>query len=159
MTFRSSMASTRACMRGSCAGRSGVWERIFAELVADKKNFYLMLDSTIVRAHQQAAAGRKKGLRRSGSGAFPRRSELEDPPAGRRERPSGRLPHHRRAGCRVCPGHPAAGRQRNCIERCFYQLKQFRRFSTRYCRTIQAFTATTAIACASIRLQLYLDTI
>ena len=41
--------------------RSGVWERIFADLVRDKKNFYLMLDSTIVRAHQQAAAGRKKG--------------------------------------------------------------------------------------------------
>ena len=41
--------------------RSGVWERIFADLVRDKKNFYRMLDSTIVRAHQQAAAGRKKG--------------------------------------------------------------------------------------------------
>ena len=41
--------------------RSGVWERIFADLVRDKKNQYLMLDSTIVRAHQQAAAGRKKG--------------------------------------------------------------------------------------------------
>ncbi len=32
--------------------RSGVWEGIFADLVADKKNFCLMLDSTIVRAHQ-----------------------------------------------------------------------------------------------------------
>ena len=32
--------------------RVGVWERIFAYLV----------DSTIVRAHQQAAAGRKKGV-------------------------------------------------------------------------------------------------
>ena len=41
--------------------RSGVWERIFADLVADKKNQYLMIDSTIVRAHQQAATGRKKG--------------------------------------------------------------------------------------------------
>jgi putative transposase len=30
-------------------------------LVKDKKNLYLMLDSTIVRAHQQAATGRKKG--------------------------------------------------------------------------------------------------
>ena len=45
--------------------RSGVWERIFADLVRDKKNFYLMLDSTIVRAHQQAAAGRKKGARKT----------------------------------------------------------------------------------------------
>ena len=41
--------------------RAGVWERIFADLVRDKKNPYLMLDSTIVRAHQQAATGRKKG--------------------------------------------------------------------------------------------------
>ena len=41
--------------------RSGVWERIFDDLVKDKKNQYLMIDSTIVRAHQQAATGRKKG--------------------------------------------------------------------------------------------------
>ena len=40
---------------------SGVWDRIFAELVKDRKNQYLMIDSTIVRAHQQAATGRKKG--------------------------------------------------------------------------------------------------
>ncbi len=42
--------------------RAGAWERIFADLVADKKNLYLMIDSTIVRAHQQAATGRKKGV-------------------------------------------------------------------------------------------------
>jgi putative transposase len=40
--------------------RSGVWERICAELVKDRKHQYLMIDSTIVRAHQQAATGRKK---------------------------------------------------------------------------------------------------
>ncbi len=45
--------------------RAGVWERIFAELVNDKKNQYLMIDSTIVRAHQQAAAGHKKGARKT----------------------------------------------------------------------------------------------
>ena len=45
--------------------RAGVWESIFADLVADKKNQYLMIDSTIVRAHQQAATGRKKGARRT----------------------------------------------------------------------------------------------
>ena len=42
---------------------SGVWERVFHELVRDRKNQYLMLDSTIVRAHQQAGTGRKKGAR------------------------------------------------------------------------------------------------
>lgn len=43
--------------------RSGVWERVFAELVRDHKNQYLMIDSTLVRAHQQAATGPKKGGR------------------------------------------------------------------------------------------------
>lgn len=41
----------------------GVWDKVFADLVKDRKNQYLMLDSTIVRAHQQAVTGRKKGLR------------------------------------------------------------------------------------------------
>jgi len=48
--------------------------------VRDKKNQYLMVDSTIVRAHQQAATGRKKG-RGQGSGAFPRRPDDQDPSA------------------------------------------------------------------------------
>ena len=37
---------------------AGVWERVFAALTADRDNKYLMLDSTIVRAHQQAANGK-----------------------------------------------------------------------------------------------------
>ena len=41
----------------------GVWDRLFDDLVRDRKNPYLMLDSTIVRAHQQAATGRKKGAK------------------------------------------------------------------------------------------------
>jgi hypothetical protein len=36
----------------------GVWERVFAALTADRDNQYLMIDSTIVRAHQQAAGGK-----------------------------------------------------------------------------------------------------
>jgi transposase len=42
---------------------SGVWSKVFGDLVADRKNPYLMIDSTIVRAHLQAATGRKKGAR------------------------------------------------------------------------------------------------
>ena len=42
---------------------TGVWEKIFHELLCDRKNQYLMIDSTIVRAHQQAATGRKKGAK------------------------------------------------------------------------------------------------
>jgi putative transposase len=36
----------------------GVWERLFRALVADQRNEYLMLDTTLVRAHQQAATGK-----------------------------------------------------------------------------------------------------
>jgi len=38
--------------------KAGVWERIFAELTRDRDNDYLMLDSSLVRAHQQAATGK-----------------------------------------------------------------------------------------------------
>jgi transposase len=42
--------------------KAGVWEQIFAMLMQDPKNQYLMTDSTIVRAHQQSAEG-KGGIR------------------------------------------------------------------------------------------------
>jgi transposase len=35
-----------------------VWEKVFASLTAAPDNDYLMLDSTLVRAHQQAATGK-----------------------------------------------------------------------------------------------------
>ncbi|MBY5699739.1 IS5 family transposase [Rhizobium leguminosarum] len=37
---------------------AGVWERVFAALTTDRDNQYLMIDSIIVRAHQQAATGK-----------------------------------------------------------------------------------------------------
>ncbi len=49
-------------------------------------------------------------------------------------------------------------KQRNRIERCFNKLKHFRRFATRYCKTIHAFRSFTALACAWLRLKLYVDT-
>lgn len=36
----------------------GVWERVFAALTTDRDNQYLMIVSTIIRAHQQAASGK-----------------------------------------------------------------------------------------------------
>jgi putative transposase len=47
--------------------KKGVWERIFNELVENPDFEYLIIDSTIVRAHQHAA-GAKGGakMRRSG---------------------------------------------------------------------------------------------
>jgi len=38
--------------------KAGVWERVFASLTGDPDNQYLMLDTTLVRAHQQAASGK-----------------------------------------------------------------------------------------------------
>jgi putative transposase len=37
---------------------AGVWEKVFASLTADPDNQYLMLDTTLVRVHQQAAGGK-----------------------------------------------------------------------------------------------------
>lgn len=37
---------------------AGVWERVFDHLIDDPDNDYLMLDSTLVRVHQQAATGK-----------------------------------------------------------------------------------------------------
>lgn len=38
--------------------KAGVWEKIFTHLIDDPDNDYLMLDTTLVRAHQQAATGK-----------------------------------------------------------------------------------------------------
>ena len=38
--------------------KAGVWERVFEALIDDAENEYLMLDTTLVRAHQQAATGK-----------------------------------------------------------------------------------------------------
>lgn len=41
--------------------RAGVWEHVFTVLTRDRDNEYLMIDSSIVRAHAQAATGQKGG--------------------------------------------------------------------------------------------------
>ena len=38
--------------------KKGVWERVFESLTGDPDNQYLMLDTTLVLAHQQAATGK-----------------------------------------------------------------------------------------------------
>jgi transposase len=47
--------------------RAGVWERVFADLIKARDNQYLVLDSTLVRAHQQATMGRSSGQKKGGS--------------------------------------------------------------------------------------------
>jgi len=38
--------------------KAGIWERIFRSLLADPDNTCVMIDSTIVRTHQQAVCGK-----------------------------------------------------------------------------------------------------
>src|SRR5271154_3722040 len=40
--------------------KSGVFERVFKLLASDHDNEYMMIDATIVRAHQHSAGARKK---------------------------------------------------------------------------------------------------
>ena len=49
--------------RHSRWAESGVWENLFKALAVDADNEYVMIDATIVRAHQHAAGARKKGVK------------------------------------------------------------------------------------------------
>ena len=49
--------------------QKGVWQRIFAVMADDPDFEYLIVDSTIVRAHQHAAGAQKRGLAIRPSGA------------------------------------------------------------------------------------------
>ena len=51
-----------------CWSRTGVWDRLFKALADDPDFEYLIIDSTIVRAHQHAA-GARGGLKLRPSGA------------------------------------------------------------------------------------------
>jgi len=43
--------------------RDGVWENLFNELADDPDFEYILIDSTIVRAHQHSAGAQKGGLK------------------------------------------------------------------------------------------------
>ncbi len=62
VTCPSAMAAGRACISVSADGVAGMWAHLFEVLTVDRDNQYLMIDSTIVRAHQQTARG-KWGVR------------------------------------------------------------------------------------------------
>ena len=44
--------------------KSGVFERVFKFLASDHDNEYMMIDATIVRAHQHSAGTQKKTVRK-----------------------------------------------------------------------------------------------
>lgn len=39
--------------------RNGIWEKVFAQLIRDPKSQYVMIDSTLVKAHQSAVTGKR----------------------------------------------------------------------------------------------------
>lgn len=49
--------------RFTCWARAGVWEKVFDHLVEDPDNAYVALDSTLMRAHQQAATDTQEAIR------------------------------------------------------------------------------------------------
>ena len=54
--------------RFSCRAATVVWEKVSDDLIKNRDNHYLMLDSTLVRAHQQGTAGRGSGRKKGGRG-------------------------------------------------------------------------------------------
>ncbi|CUS34842.1 hypothetical protein COMA1_140001 [Candidatus Nitrospira nitrosa] len=57
---------------------AGIWERVFRALSGDPDFEYVMIDSTIVRAHQHAA-GAKGGSRDGSPWPFERRADHQNP--------------------------------------------------------------------------------
>jgi transposase len=131
----------------------GVWWRIF-EAKSDDPDFeYLIVDSTIVRAHQHAAGAKKGGLRSS-------------------DRPLARWPEHQdtygrdadhlrqaiaaKGAFAVIPNNPSRAlkypldkhlyAQRHLVECCFSKLKQFRRVAIRFEKTARNYRAVVTLA-------------
>ena len=49
-------------LRHSRWSKWGVWQRVFEVFAQDADNEYVLIDSTIVRAHQHSAGAKKRGL-------------------------------------------------------------------------------------------------
>src|SRR5882757_3739524 len=77
--------------------KSGVFERIFKLLSSDPDNEYMMIDATIVRAHQHSAGARKK-KRPASHRQNARRIDHQNPCARRRFGQSGQPDADARAG-------------------------------------------------------------
>jgi transposase len=62
--------------------KAGVWQMIFNTLASDADTEWVMIDSTIIRAHQHAAGARKKYSQlyaRTRAGTISRRLYYKDP--------------------------------------------------------------------------------
>src|SRR6202023_1010207 len=79
--------------------KSGVFERIFKSLASDPDNEYMMIDATIVRAHQHSAGAQKKTPpKRSAHAAGGGKKRLAS------DRPIARRTDHQNSCARRCSG-------------------------------------------------------
>jgi len=124
--------------------KAGVWERVFEHLIRDPDNDYISLDSSLVRAHQQAATGNRGDAPLAPAlleGLAPRRvladkaydsNALRDLITGMGAEVVIPCNPTRK---RFIPYDFEAYKVRNTVERCFNKLKHFRRIATRFdCR-------------------------
>ena len=87
-----------AYQRFSRWAKSGVFRRIFKFLASDHDNEYMMIDATIVRAHQHSAGAKKRGC--ASHRSIPRRIDHQDSRARRCPRQSRRGDAQPRPGSR-----------------------------------------------------------
>ena len=78
--------------------KTGVFERIFKLLASDHDNEYMMIDTTIVRAHQHSAGAQKK--RRASDWPITWRAEHQNSRSRRCSRQSRRIDTHAWTGIR-----------------------------------------------------------
>jgi transposase len=147
----------------------GVWWRIFEAMSDDPDFEYLIIDSTVVRAHQHAAGAKKLGLpvrfvlTAGQKGDAPQAEPLiEGLPAeavmADTAYDSDRLRQAiaDKGAQAVIPNNPSRAKkhaldkhlyaQRHLIECCFSKLKQFRRVATRYEKTARNYLAVITLA-------------
>jgi len=130
--------------------KAGIFDSIFRILSEDADMEFLLMDGTIVKAHQHAAGAKKndgdnnEGLGRSKGGLsskiLDKITQLEAiaviPPRTNRKEQRGYDRHYYK--------------DRNLIERFFCRLKQFRGIATRYCKRGKYFLEAVKLASSII---------
>src|SRR2546423_1242570 len=127
--------------------KSGIFERIFNLLASDHDNEYMMIDATIVRAHQHRieAANPDALIADKAFDADPFIATLPQ-----RKITPVIPPKANRKTQRLCDF--ALYRERNLVERFFNKLKHFRAIATRYDKLARNFLAGVQLAAVTILL-------
>ena len=112
------------CQRYNRWSKAGVWERVFRELSGDPDFEDVMIDSTIVRAHQHSA-GAKGGCAGDGSSwPFERQSDDKNPHCGRRSGQPTAVYPDARTGVGLHTGRALAARITRSVCHCRQGIRQ-----------------------------------